>query len=153
MAVTIDLIEDAIIQTLQQDPTMGAYLKTVESYQGQLEDELLVPHLYPAAFVFFLRGDYRPLSNVEQEADFTFSIILVSQTLRGNGAARRGPPGEPGTYRMLADLRRLMVGQTFGWPDFPNMLLAKEEAIKNTKALSIYDAQYVTRYNVIPLGE
>src|SRR5262249_41237577 len=130
--VNIFDIEDAILAVLRADPTMSAYLHTIESYQGQLDEELTLPHLFPAAFVMFVGGEYRPLTNVEQEGDLVSSVLLCDATLRGNQAARRGDSGYPGTYRMLLDLRKVLVGQTFGWTDFPPLLLRAEAAVKNT---------------------
>lgn len=153
MAIDIGTIEDSIITAIKADPTMSGYLKTCESYQGQLEEDLkLLPRLFPAAFVMFQSSDYRPLSNEEQEADFLFSILVVSQTYRGNVAARTGAPGLVGVYTMLKDLRILLVGKTFGLPDFPPLLAIREEALLNTTALTVYDAQYKTSGHVIPQG-
>lgn len=153
MAIDVGIIEQRIIATIKADPTMSAYLKTCESYQGQLEEDLqILPRLFPAAFVMFEHGDYRPMSNEEEEADFTFTLLLASQTYQGNVAARQGAPGMVGVYTMLRDLRILLVGQTFGLPDFPPFLLIEEEAILNTKALSVFGATYKTSGHVIPLG-
>ena len=153
MAIDVGTIEEAVITTIKADPTMSAYLKTCESYQGQLEADLQVlPRLFPAAFVMFERSEYRPMTNEEESADFTFSMLLASQTYQGNIAARTGTPGMVGVYTMLRDLRKLLVGQTFGLPDFPPFLLVSEEALLNTKALSVYAAEYKSSGHVIPLG-
>lgn len=162
MAVNIDDIESGILVWLRTDPqakvtpAMHTYLKTIDSYQGQFEEDQLprVPDLLPAAYVIFREAPYRPLSNLDQEADFIFSIFLVSQTFKGNEEARFGIPGVlVGVYQMIEDLRKLLVGATFGLPNFTPMLFQHVGLFKNTQALSIYDVQVVTQYHVIPQGE
>src|SRR5712691_176171 len=111
MAVTISDIEDGLLTAIRADETLSGYLKTLESYAGHLESD--VGHWawkFPALFVMFSGAVYKPLTQFEEEADFTFSLLCVAQSLRGNITARRGADSAVGTYTMLGDLRRLLVG-------------------------------------------
>ena len=160
-AIEIETIEAKILEWLRTDPRqrvqppMHTYLQTIRSYAGDFEQEVLagVPTLAPAAFTIFAGAEFRDLSNVEQEADFRFSIYLVSQTLKGNEGARRGYPGHIGAYRMLTDVRKLLVGEQFNIPSFPPMLMVSHAVIMNTMAISVYDAMFITKNHIIPQGQ
>ena len=143
-------IEDGILDALRDDPTLLGWLKTIQSYGGELEEEIAhVPHLYPAAYVLYRHGRYAPITPHEEEAAFTFSILVVTLTLTGNQVARRGRSGVPGNYAILREIRRVLIGNMLGIPLLPPLQVVSEEAVINTRAMSIYDAQYVTRQNVI----
>ena len=91
MAVNIADIETGLLAAIQADETLSGYLRTLESYSGQLEHDLgHLPWRFPAVFVMFSGAQYKPLTQFEEEADFTFSLLCVAQTLRGNATARRG---------------------------------------------------------------
>lgn len=153
MAVTLSDIEDGLLTAIRADELLHGYLRTLETYQGHLEQD--VGHQiwkYPAVFVFFDGAAYKPLTQFEEEADFTFSLLCVSQSLRGNITARRGTDSAVGTYTMLADLRRLLVGNTLDLDDVLPMWLHQEKAVLNTKAMSIYEAKYIMHGAIILQG-
>jgi phage gp37-like protein len=155
MAVTIADIEDGILHAIRTDAALSAYVKDIASYAGQLEDELAyTPHRFPAVFVMFISATYEALTQFEEQGDFTFGLVCVDHSLRGNTTARRGTPSGGGTYQLLSDLRRLLVGNTLGLglTDVLPMWLQSETALVNTKALSIYEARYVMRGAIILQG-
>jgi hypothetical protein len=153
VAVTILDIEDGILTAIRRDETLQSYLRTLESYAGHLEQDLgHVPWKFPALFVMFSHANYKPLTQFEEEADYTFTLLCVAQSLRGNATARRGSEGAVGTYAMLADLRRLLVGNTLDLSDVLPMWLHQESAVLNSKAVSIYEAKYVMHGAIILQG-
>jgi len=153
VAVDIRDIEDGLLAAIGADPALKGYLKTLESYQGHLEQD--VGHLawkFPAVFVMFSGAVYKPLTQFEEEADFTFALLCVAQTLRGNATARRGDGSAIGTYTILGDLRKLLVGNTLDLADVLPLWLHQETAVLNTKAMSIYEARYIMHGAIILQG-
>jgi phage gp37-like protein len=153
MAVTVADIEDGLLAAIGADTALHGYLRTLESYGGHLESDLAhIPWHFPAVFVLFAGATYKPLTQFEEEADFTFSLLCVAQTLRGNKPARRGDGAAVGTYTILNDLRKLLVGNTLGLSDVLPMWLHQETAVLNSKAMSVYDAKYIMHGAIILQG-
>jgi len=138
MGYTIEQIEDAIISEIQGS-SIGVYCKKVESYAGQLEEDIgRTIILYPAVFVMFSRSNARMLTGIEYEKSVTFTLFVVSKSLKSNTEARKD---DYGTYRMLDDLEALLVGNQLGLQIEP-LSLVSEDAILTTKQFSIYAAEY-----------
>lgn len=152
-------IEDLILALLHDDTVLSDWCKTIDGYDGDVQEfvgELgQTAHRYPALFVFFLRADYQSGTQYEQFADFTFALVPVCATHKGNREARRGLPatdrlpGTAGTYQLMLRLRQLMIGQSFPgtWTTnhFPPFQLVSEVAVLNTRNVSAYECLYITR--------
>jgi hypothetical protein len=157
MAVTIAQIEDGLLAAIQADETLSAGLRTIESFRGhsvqELQEELAhSPHRFPAVFVVYVGGTYKPLTQFEEEADFTFAVLPIAQSLRGNLSARRGTTLSLGTYDILTHLRRLLVGNTLDLEDVLPMWLHSEDPVINTKTISVYEARYIMHGAIILQG-
>lgn len=102
-------IENAIIDLVKGTLT---YLKSVESYGGEFDDETFdVVRVLPSVWVTFA-GSGKP---VQQGADRfrvpgTFAVMCAARNLRGEKATRHGgPAGEVGVYQILRDVRQLLL--------------------------------------------
>lgn len=148
MGYTLAQIEDGILATLNQVP-ISAYIRTIDSYHGELEGEIdSIILRFPAIFVAFEGADYeaRTTSGRVQSAEVSFFVLVCDRNLRGNKAARRGEAGSVGTYRMLEDVRGLLLGKRPATlPNLAPFQLSRETDEANRKDLSIYSALYVTR--------
>lgn len=92
-------VEDAILEKVRQKMD---YVQTCETYAGQLEgdlDELVIN--CPAVFVVFNGAPLEKLDNINYNEKPTFSILLVSEDVRGNAALRKDT--DTGCYRMIKD--------------------------------------------------
>lgn len=111
----IDVIEDAILAAIK-DASGLAYLKTVATYSGELDDDLNnVVRSFPAVWVVF-GGSGKP-SKVGPEkwkTPATFVTMVATRNLRNEAAARKGGAVEIGTYEMIKHVKTLMLGQDFG---------------------------------------
>jgi phage gp37-like protein len=151
--LTLAQIEDALLATLQVSATLGSYCKTIESYAGQLEEDLDTMVIRtPACFVMLSSSSAQARTNRQQEKFVTFSLLLLDRNARGNRAARRGDLASIGVYTMLHDAQVLLVGNTLGLTEFHPLLLQQETAVLNTKSLALYDAQYRSQYLITTGG-
>ena len=155
MSINLVEVEDAVVAAIRADATLGTILKTVAPYEGQLEEELgRIPHLFPAVFVFIRDTAYRERTNREEDADLTITLIVASQSLRGQLAARRET--DSGVYAILKGLYRVLTPASLlvaSVPDFPLMTLSQEVAVLTTKAMCVYEAQYRVEGILVPLGQ
>lgn len=155
-SLTIDQIEAAILTTLQADATLTGLCPTIAPYHGELEDEVLtLQYPYPALFVFFRDAQFLPLTNTrEQEGDFTFSLLVATLQVAGSRIGQLGVSGGvAGSYAILQRVREVLRGSAVGLPTLPHFQLVSQTVIRMTRAMSIYDCQYVTRQVTIKLGE
>lgn len=147
MSYTVTDIEVEIINAINADATMSGYLKTVRTYQGDLEEALNdIIIRFPFALVVFNksiydRGGY-PSGVFDQTMEF--SILVGDNNLRGEEERRRGVGGgKPGTYKMLADLRSILGGNKLGL-DIRPLEPVFEESLAQGKNISVYEAIYRT---------
>jgi phage gp37-like protein len=103
-------IEDSIITELK---AQVPYLKTVETYAGQLEQDIeALPVRFPAAYVAyggssFAQGDLGSASHRETAA---FTVFVCAGDLRGAEAARKG---EQGAYEAVRDVLGALINNDF----------------------------------------
>ncbi|MDF0377694.1 DUF1834 family protein [Methylophilus sp. YYY-1] len=111
----ISQVETAIITEIKAAAGM-AYLKTVDSYGGQFDEDLgEVIRSYPAVWVSYAGGAKpKPLGSEKYLVPATFVTFVAARNLRNEQSTRHGSPGEVGTYQLLSDVRTLLMRQDFG---------------------------------------
>ncbi len=102
-------IEDKIIETLRAEV---GYLRTVETYAGQLEGEIekLVVR-FPAAFVVYGGSRLEWVDGPNHRENAEFSVLVAARNLRGGSAARKG---ERGAYALVKAVLAALVNKDFG---------------------------------------
>lgn len=107
--VNFEAVEDGIIEALRAGLT---YLRTVETYAGQLEDELgMLPDGLPAAYVVYGGSAYEWVDGPTHAEAVEFSVIVVAGALRSRQAARKDGHG---AYSALGDVARALTNKTLG---------------------------------------
>ena len=105
--VNFEAVEDGIIEALRAEVT---YLRTVETYAGQLEDELgMLPDGLPAAYVVYGGSAYEWVDGPTHAEALEFSIIVVAGNLRSRQAARKDVRG---AYDALGDVARALTNKS-----------------------------------------
>lgn len=147
-------IEDGIIQVLTSLRVPTGYIKTIETYGGELDAKQLREALdalqgaMPLALVSYADGDDvpSPATSPTHGESFvvqhrcTFSVICCSDDARGERARRRGTNAQTkGVYAMLADARRLLSGLKFQKQD------GEETVLLNTLPLTPAGVSYIAR--------
>lgn len=137
---TIKDLEDAILAALANQ--MGSYVKTIESYQGQLEADLgEFAWRLPATLVMLRATNAGKAAAHSYDLNLIFTIIVADRNLRGNVESRGGSTG---AYQMLEDLRWALWDKDLGLEINPFVLL-KEEALINNRQLAAFAADYQTQ--------
>ncbi len=131
-------VEDAIIVALKAGMT---YLKTCESYGGQLEDALSrYAGPLPAVFVEY---DSRRFEGEDAEVQlfstpWAFTIYVVTSGLYNEEQSRRGTSG---CYEMLEDVKTALAGKTAGLLEFLPFKPAGEQIVMNDGRAVAYALQ------------
>lgn len=110
---TLEAAEDAIVAALAGDATIAAYIMDVVSWQGTLEDAVQEAVIRePAILVLCAGAEFEERGALEHIASVEWHIVVKHRSLRGE-RYRRAPaaPGEVGTYQMVQDVLRVLVGQ------------------------------------------
>lgn len=116
----ITAIELAMVARLRLG--LGKMVKSVETYGGELDDELdEVVRRFPAAWVTFggVRDTQpRGTSREQWKAEALFAVMVGARSVRNEQAARHGGPAlhEVGTNTLIYAVRRLLAQQDLGLP-------------------------------------
>lgn len=143
MPYSIGDIEDAIISLLEPLKT-SLGVKTIKSYQGELDDEDFrkTVIIVPAIFIVYAGSSYsdygpRKLDNM------TFMLFICDRSFRAEDETRRGGTEGPGTYAMLRGARDSLVEQQV-LDGLSPMQIVREEPIFYARGMSVYSAEYTT---------
>jgi phage gp37-like protein len=162
---TIEQIEDAIIAKLaplkvgytpvdESDPAVWRTVKTIKSYQGELDDEESLARavrLFPAIIVMYGGSDYdeHGARKIEKPA---FVLFVCDKSLRAEEEARRGGSQNPGAYALLNGIRDLLYDSRLSKDIFPLSLLRERPAWFG-KGIAIYSAEYETAQALLYVGD
>lgn len=146
----ISAIEDGIIHTLKNASALG-YLKSIDSYGGQLDEDLSeVIRAFPAVWVVFA-GSGKPtkLGVDKWKVPATFAIMVGARNVRNEAATRKGDAVEVGTYQMLQHVSTLLLNNDLGLP-IERIQPGAVRTLYNTKvrgqALSVFSQEWTTAY-------
>lgn len=147
----IAAIETAIIARIKAAAGL-AYLREVDSYGGQFDDETFdVIRVLPAVWITFA-GSARP----EQKGTgkfltpATFAVMCCARSVRSERTTRHdGPGGEVGVYTILRDVRNLLIMQDLGL-EIDHLRPGAVRTLYNTRlragGLAVFAQEWHTKY-------
>lgn len=107
---SLEDVEDALLEALQTDVTIASYVRTINSWQGSIEDAVKQSALRdPAILVLFVGGPIRQVGG-HHACLCQWQVLVRDRNLRREGARRTGVGAAPGTYNMVADVLRVVTG-------------------------------------------
>jgi phage gp37-like protein len=137
-----ETIEDSIINELK---TQVSYLKTVETYAGQLEQDIEgMPVRFPAAYVAYDGSNFFPgdVGGPGPRETCTFSVFVCARNLKGQKEARKEPGG---AYDMVKDLLAALVNKNFGL-DIEPVRPMRVSLLFAGKETAIYSLAFITGF-------
>lgn len=143
-------IETALVAAIKGAAGLS-YLKTVDSYAGQLDEGLgEVIRSYPAVWVTFAgAGKPTRTSHKTWKVPATFVIMVAARNVQNEKAARVGTANDIGAYQILKEVRALLLDQDFGL-SIERLAPGAIKTLYNTKvgkdALAIYSQEWTTAF-------
>jgi phage gp37-like protein len=134
-------IEDKIISEIK---TQLTYVRTVETYAGQLDgkiDEL--PIIYPAAFVSYAGSTYDWVDGPNYNEICEFSILVCAKNLRGNEAIRKDTYG---CYQLIEGVKTNLINKTFGLA-IERLKILRVQLVYISKTVAIYGVDFQTNFD------
>jgi len=139
--MTFEDIEDKIIQEITTNLT---YIKTVETYAGQLEQEIkTLPIKFPAVFVVYAGSTYQWVDGPNHQEICKFTILVVAQNLRGQKSARKDTYG---CYQMINDVLNTLTNKTFSL-DIEKLKPVRVDLIYVSASIAIYGIDFETSFD------
>lgn len=155
-------IEDAIIARIvaaaAATPGLGYKLPTVESYGGELDDDLAaVVRKFPAVWVTFAgcrASTKMATAGGKWKTQATFVTMCGSRNVRGERATRQGLTvggviKEVGVYQILKDVGLLMAGSDLGMaitPLKPGAIRTLFNTKLNGQAVAVFAREWHTEF-------
>lgn len=152
----ITTIEQAIISRLRRG--LGRLARTVESYGGEMDGEPAeVIRQLPGVWVTFggvLKTERHSTARNKFVTTGRFVVMVGDRSVRSEGASRTGGagPDEPGTYRMIAAVRRLLSGQDLAEnglkidPLLPGRIRTLYNSQLEAHGFSVFACEFDTRW-------
>jgi phage gp37-like protein len=139
--VDFEQVEDKIIAELKDSV---AYLRTVETYAGQLAGELSKLSVrFPAAFVVYGGSDFKWLDGPNFEETARFSVLLCSKNPRGGERLRKE---EQGAYDLIEDALSALTNKTFGLA-IERLTPVKRSLVFIGKGIAVYGVDFQTAFD------
>ena len=126
-------MENALVQALKPlSLEGGGYLRILGLYRGELAQQGLMPEALqmPAVFVAYSYSTYGPGPYLYAYETAGFNVIAVCRT-----------GSSPNVYKILADVRDILLGGTLGLDVTPLKLL-RESSIITAKETTAFAALY-----------
>lgn len=115
----VSRIENAMVDALRAAAGLASFrVPTIESYGGQLDDDLLEwVRVLPAMWVVFAGTDKPKAESVSKSRwrySGTFTVFHAQRNLAGNRAVRQGDATNPGVYALMQLAAGTLLGRDLG---------------------------------------
>lgn len=135
-------IEESIINELK---AQVAYLRTVETYAGQLEDDIeTLPVRFPAAYVAYGGSDFAAgaVGGSGHRETCSFTVFICARNLKGQKEARKTAQG---AYDAVKDALDALVNSTFGL-DISPLAPARTMLLFASGTMAVYAVEFRTGF-------
>ena len=140
--MTFEDVEDKIIAEIKAK--MG-YVRTIETYAGQLEGEIAkIPAKFPAAFVVYGGSSLEWIDGPNHNDKPKFKVLVAAKDLRGQKSARKDD--NKGCYRMINDVLTHLTNQTFGLA-MEKLTPVSVMPVFITKTIAVYGIDFETNFD------
>lgn len=149
----IGAIENAMIEAVesaQNNGALGYTLKKIDTYGGDLSDDINhVIRNFPAVwFIFIGAQKNRSVGRGAFEYILRFNAIVAASSLRNEKISRHGTDGEVGSYQIMEDIIYILAGKSHGLDISelePGQITPLVNERSNQHLASIYGIEFTTR--------
>jgi phage gp37-like protein len=137
-----ETIENSLLTRLGAELT---YLKTLETYAGQLEDEIeKLPLLFPAVFVVYKGSGFEWVDGALYNETVEFTVLAAAKNLKSPEAARKDP--STGAYKLVKDVLAALTNQNLAL-DIEHLRPIRTDLIHTSKTVVIYGLDFQTSFD------
>jgi phage gp37-like protein len=140
--MNFETIETAILDRLKVDLP---YVQTVETYAGQLEEEIeKLPLRFPAVFVVYKGSGFEWVDGATYNEGAEFTILAAAKNLKSPALARKDQAA--GAYRLGTDILAALTNQNL---DLNIELLrpVRCDLVYISKTVAIYGLDFQTSFD------
>ncbi len=133
--------ETAILTALAGLKVPGGYLKTLQGYAGELDEETALDNFtrgFPGVLVEIGEARYESVTMPYYYQEAMVNLLVGARSYRDQSEARGGSTG---AFTILNDMRTLLLGKDLGLEIRPITLIS-EEKLGSAPKIVIYLAQY-----------
>ena len=136
-------IEDLMVSKLK---TKMRYLRTVDSYEGQLEVDDLKKMVmkFPASFVVYRGGPHTWVDGPNHNHAPTFAVFCAAKNLKGAKTARKD--SDKGAYRILKDVIKHLTNQDFGL-EMEKLVPTRTYLVFTSGSFIVYGVDFKTNFD------
>jgi len=139
--MTTEDIEDKIITEIK---TQMTYVKTVETYAGQLEGKIEeLPIQYPAVYVAYAGSSFEWVDGPNYNEICEFSVMVCVKNLKSQEAMRKATNG---AYDLIEAVKANLINKTFGLA-MEKLKILRVSLIGITKSVSIYGVDFQANFD------
>ncbi len=136
-----ETVEDKIIEEIK---AYIDYVPTVESYAGQLEQDLKqLPIKVPAIFITYGGSTFEWIDGPNHNEEVVFSVLVASKNVRGEKRARKAAYG---CYQMINDVLVVLTNQTFDL-QIEKLVPIRTSLVHVSKTIVIYGIDFKTNFD------
>lgn len=139
-------IENAIIKRIKTASDTGILeykLPSVGSYGGEMDADIpaIVRNRTPSIWVTFLGEDNPGTKLMLPDCDISFAVIVYVRNVKSEATSRTGDDKEVGAYKIVYDIKKLLINQDLGLP-IKNFELMRVYPIYNGQLQNHYSSIY-----------
>jgi len=136
-----ETIEDKIIAELN---SYIPYVETVDSYAGQLDQDLKsMPMKLPAIFVSYGGSTFEWIDGPNHRETVDFSILVAAKNARGEKSARKAAYG---CYQMINDVLVVLTNMDFGL-DIEKLVPKRTSLIFAGRTIVVYGIDFQASFD------
>jgi phage gp37-like protein len=134
-------IEDAIINGLKSGVS---YLRTVETYAGQLEGDIgKLTIRFPAALVAYGGSGFKRVDGPNHQESVDFSVLVAAKDLRGSEEAKKKSQG---AYDLVKDVLAALTNRSFGL-DIERLRPVRVSLVYIGRGVAVYGMDFQTSFD------
>jgi phage gp37-like protein len=133
-------VEDKIIETLHKEVS---YVKTVETYAGQLEADIkTLPVTFPAVFVVYGGSTFARVDGPNHQETVDFSVLVAAKGVSNKGMRK----DDKGVYEMIKAVLTALTNEDFGL-DMEKLRPLRVTPVLITKTMAVYGLDFRTSFD------
>lgn len=157
--IDLSVVEQGIKDVMAKQVTekKWTWVREIKTYGGEFDDGLTaIIKAFPVIWVTFeSSGTPKKIAQNKTQFPLKFVVLVGARSVRNEEARRHGAASDIGTYKMLAHVQQLLIGNdlsSVGVAGLAPLELGRTKTIFNTKtasqSISVLSQDFTTQYTI-----